>query len=100
MLDTAKPIELTHDAVLMSKDGRHWKAGKYKANTVPPELAQDIYGKNFEASDSQEYSETPVLGEDKEPELKLETKPETKIEDKPPARAAQPAAAIPAPPVA
>ena len=95
MLFQDQPIELTHTGILLDKTGRKWAAGKYPPNTVPYELTEDVRGKNFEASEKQEYDKVPVLGEEKEPELKLEIK----AEDKPPARVAQPAPAA-APPAA
>lgn len=96
MLFQDQPIELTHEGILLDKTGRKWSAGKYPANSVPYELTEDVRGKNFEASEDQKYDKVPTLGSVKEPELKLEIK-----EDKPvAARVAQPAAAIPAPPVA
>jgi hypothetical protein len=96
MLNQELPIKLTHEGILLDKTGRKWSKGKYPPNTVPYELTEDVRGKNFEASEDQKYDKVPTLGEEKEPELKLETK-----EDKPAAaRVAQPAAAIPAPPAA
>lgn len=81
MLDTTLPIELTHPAVLFSKDGRKWKAGIYASNIVPQELAQAHYGKNLDPNAKHDYAKPPVLGEEEkiEPELKLET---VKVEDK------------------
>jgi hypothetical protein len=92
MLLQDQPIKLTHEGILLDKTGRKWSKGKYAPNTVPYELTEDVRGENFEASEKQEYDKVPTLGEEKEPELKLEIK-----EDKPAAaRVAQPApAAVP-----
>lgn len=96
MLNQELPIELTHEGILLDKTGRKWARGKYAANSVPYELTEDVRGKNFEATEKQEYDKVPTLGEEKEPELKLELK-----EDKSPARVAQPAPApVAVPPAA
>jgi hypothetical protein len=77
MLDTSRPIELTHEGTLMSKDGRKWQKGKFEPNTLPPEIAQDLYGKNIDEPE-------PIAPT-------IEDKPAAKdvptaIQDKPPAK--------------
>ncbi len=86
MLSQDQPIELTHTGILLDKTGRKWAPGKYPANSVPYELTEDVRGKNFVATDKQEYSKVPTLNEEKEPELKLEVKPVS--EEKPVAKVA------------
>ena len=61
MLDNTRPIELTHEGILLDKTGRGWEKGRYPANTVPYEWTEDVRGKNIVADANSQWSSIPKL---------------------------------------